>query len=257
MNIVMRVPSDLLKIDFVRMKTIIFSFLILLISLNVFSSEIVISAFDRSEITVNIDGYPCGGQASELVIGDLVAGNHLVEIFALRHTPRKGFSFIRIYNGEIFIPVNSRIYANVNVYNDLVVTRNETLYNEPGHGNGFHNGDDHHPHHNNSNGNHYGNHGNHGFGFGMNEAQLTALKHTMMNASFDSNKLNLAKSAIAANGISSSSLLELMALLSFDSNRLELAKFSYPYLVDKGNAFVICNGFTFSSNADEFLEYIH
>lgn len=253
------------------MKTFIFSSLFLLMSLGAFSSEIVISAFDRSEIYVNIDGYRSGGQAKELILSNLVTGNHIIEVFAEKHTPRHGFYFVKIFSGEIFVPGNSRIYAKVNAYNDLVVIGNEPLHNSYNNnysynsgnnynygnncGNGLYTGDDYTYNYENSGCTESFN--NHDYHWGMNDAQLSALKRSMMNTSFDSNKLNIAKTAISSNGIRSTALLEIMSLLSFDSNRLELAKFSYSYLVDKGNAFMICEGFTFSSNANEFLEFIH
>jgi hypothetical protein len=68
--------------------------------------------------------------------------------------------------------------------------------------------------------------------------------------------MNVAISAISANGINCMQLTEVMRKLSFDSNRLELAKRVYGSVVDKNNAFVLSNAFNFRSNADEFFRYI-
>lgn len=228
------------------------------------ASEIIISSFDRSEISVTLDGFRINGRSKQLFLGDVAPGNHVMEVFASKRSPRHGMNLVKIFSGSFFINANTRIEMRVNAYNELVVLRNEPLYANNGYNyscsnnsyNGLYNGNEYY---NENAGNYGGNIGNScsNYYMGLTEFQFNALKSSMRNASFDSNKLNIAKSAISANGIYASDLLELMSLLSFDSNRLELAKYSFPFLVDKGNAFLISNGFTFSSNADEFLEYIH
>jgi hypothetical protein len=90
----------------------------------------------------------------------------------------------------------------------------------------------------------------------MGDYEFETLKSTVKRSSFDSSKLEIAKTALMSNRVSSSQALELVKLFSFDSSKLEIAKFAYPRTIDKVNYFIVNNAFTFSSTADELNRFI-
>ncbi len=91
---------------------------------------------------------------------------------------------------------------------------------------------------------------------GMSREAFIHLKSTLDNTSFDSNRVKIAKQAIAANYVRSWQVKELLSHFSFESNRLELAKFAYPYTLDKQNYFMVNDGFRFSSSSERLNRHI-
>lgn len=90
----------------------------------------------------------------------------------------------------------------------------------------------------------------------MNSNNFNKLKYYVMNATFESDKLKIAKQGTAANGVSSQQVLELIELFSFETNKIKLAKFAYQYTFDKPNYFLVNNGFTFSSSINELNTFV-
>ena len=81
--------------------------------------------------------------------------------------------------------------------------------------------------------------------------------HTSLNrASFDRDRLEIAKLAIANNGATTSQVINLMNRLSFDGNRLELAKFAFDFVIDPEQYFRVVDNLTFYSNRRNLLNYI-
>jgi hypothetical protein len=90
----------------------------------------------------------------------------------------------------------------------------------------------------------------------MNPGTFDALMMTLEREAFDDRKMSVASIAITSNGVTCAQLAGIMSTLTFDSNRLKFAKRSYQYIVDKNNAFMLNDAFTFSSNANDFFRYI-
>ncbi|PLW95278.1 MAG: hypothetical protein C0592_00480 [Marinilabiliales bacterium] len=252
------------------------------------ASELVIRVFDGSNFYVDMNGRQYQAYSGTVTISGLDHGSHRIEIFKenINAMPR----YQRVYAGHVNVPHNKRVIAELDRFNALRIIRKEDMYGSSygnphgnGHGNGYgnsygngygnsygnsygsnygdpygyNNGYGYNGYGNNS---YYGNSGSYGsyggYSYGMAPETFDALMMTLDRESFDSRKLSVASSAIAANGVTTYQLADIMSLLSFDSNRLKLAKRSYPYIADKNNAFILNDAFTFSSNADEFFRYI-
>ncbi len=117
------------------MKTFIFIFAFGWMVSFASASEIIISSYDRSEISVTLDGFRVNGRSKQLFLSDVAPGNHVMEVFALRRSPRHGMNLIKIYSGSFFINANTRLEMKVNAYNEIVVLRNEPLFGN--HGNNY------------------------------------------------------------------------------------------------------------------------
>ncbi len=93
------------------------------------------------------------------------------------------------------------------------------------------------------------------FSNGMSTAQHNTLVKQLHDASFESNRLDIAKQAIDDNQITCAQLVAIMNEMSFESSKLRIAKYGYTKLVDPENAFTINQGFGFSSSKDEFRQF--
>lgn len=106
--------------------------------------------------------------------------------------------------------------------------------------------------------NHQHNSNNNGWNnyYGMDENSFKQLKSTVNNSVFDVDKIQVAKSVLAKNYITSAQAKELLSLINFESNRLTLAKFCYDKTLDQQNYFTVYDTFTFSSSVNELSDYI-
>jgi Domain of unknown function (DUF4476) len=74
--------------------------------------------------------------------------------------------------------------------------------------------------------------------------------------SFEDNKVNIVKQALASNCISASQVKKLMGEFSFEENKLKIAKMCYAKTTDKNNYFTLNDAFSFSSSADELHTFL-
>ena len=74
--------------------------------------------------------------------------------------------------------------------------------------------------------------------------------------SFDTERLKIAKNAVAQGNMLSREVAEITKLFSFESSRLEFAKYAYSYTTDKKNYVIVQDAFQFSSSASELQDYI-
>lgn len=276
------------------MKKSLLLLLLLTASLSsIFGSELTVSMFDNSKIYVKFDGQRFSTYASSVTISSISPGSHRLEVFYYKTIRDYSNDFpTRAFSGYISISPNSSVFGMIDEYFSFKIIRTESNVGTPsnynsyynGYNNGYNNGYGNAYNSNNNAPDYWNNHDNYynngggsyqsygysgydnyngsavsvpnSYAYGMSLETFSALKATMMGTSFDSNRLNIAYNAIRMNGVFSGQLSELMLLLNFDSNRLDLAKFAYPFVVDKGNFFVVANAFNFSSSADELFEYV-
>lgn len=90
----------------------------------------------------------------------------------------------------------------------------------------------------------------------MSDENFRTVMNYISGLSFDSEKLTQAKQIIRNNTMTSAQVKQLVAELTFDSNRLELAKSAFPNVSDKGMYFLVGEEFTFSSSRDHLNEYL-
>lgn len=217
-------------------------------------SELIISLDERVDFYAEVNGRKYESYNGRVFVNNLRHGNCYIEVYKYGRSLR-GFNLVRVFSGNVDIRPNKRIYAVIDITGRFVISRVENLnpnsnYVAPNH----HYYDEYCEDDYYNYG--YNNNYNNTYCVGMAPESFNMLLNTMENIPFDKNKMNVAISAISANGINCMQLTEVMRKLSFDSNRLELAKRAYRNVVDKNNAFVLSNAFNFRSNADEFFIYI-
>ncbi len=219
--------------------TLILGLILFFVSASTFarSSKLRVSTWDNSAIKVIIDNRISNGFTTLFRMDHLRAGTHRIKIIKRAKRGYNMPSITRvIYNGHINIPQSSKVVVNVNRYNQLSIQIIEEYYNEyvsPQYGN-------------------YN--GNSSCASGI--ANFQYLKHSLRNASFDSDKLRIAKQAIRHNSISSRQVYEIMQLLDFETSKLKLAKFAYRYTYDRENFYQVNNAFDFSSSIDRLDRFI-
>ena len=146
-----------------------------------------------------------------------------------------------IYQGPIYIPPQSRVFARLTPSGHLIIERTVPLRRNPAPRRGPRYG---------SRGSSYPN-----YGTGTN-AGLSRILEMIERESFESNKLNLAKQYVRTNEVSSEDIYFLMKAMDFESSRLNLAKFAYDYVFDPENYFIVNQAFDFDSSKAALEKYI-
>jgi hypothetical protein len=93
-------------------------------------------------------------------------------------------------------------------------------------------------------------------GWAMKQADFTAAKKTISDASFEETKLSTAKSIVSANCLSCDQVVAICNLFSFEDSKLKFAKYAYKYTIDPKNYFKVNNVFSFDSSKEELSKFI-
>jgi hypothetical protein len=102
----------------------------------------------------------------------------------------------------------------------------------------------------------YDDRNNNGYRQPMNERSFVQLKQNISRESFDDTKMNMAKTAISNNYVSSNQVKELLYLFSFEAAKLELAKYCYRFATDANNFYVVADALQYNSSKTELMRYI-
>lgn len=94
------------------------------------------------------------------------------------------------------------------------------------------------------------------YGNVMTVARYNRLIESMRNASFESERMSIAKMAIDENPVSAKQLTGILKEFSFESSRLRMAKFGYKQVVNPRSAFEINDAFEFASSRREFEKFV-
>ncbi|TYZ11501.1 DUF4476 domain-containing protein [Hymenobacter lutimineralis] len=89
----------------------------------------------------------------------------------------------------------------------------------------------------------------------MSSADVDALLRVLDKKPFDSEKLPIAKEALAQSAIRTEELKRLLKGFDFESQRLEMAKYSYEHVADPQNFYQVYELFNFDSNVKELQQY--
>ena len=92
--------------------------------------------------------------------------------------------------------------------------------------------------------------------YGMNQDVYSDLIQQMRGASYDSDRLIIAKEAIQYNRLSSEQIRGVMLEMTYESSRLEYAKFAYDYCADPQNYFQVNSAFSYSSSIQELSDFL-
>jgi hypothetical protein len=240
-------------------------------------SKLSITSMYYSPIHVMVDGRWVQDYNNEIRITDLYPGLHRVQIYSIE-TRWNVFGNKRtreqmIYNGAVnvrrgfhttmVVQRNGRVYSEERPMNN---GRGRDKWNKDGRwDNDDHNdrweNDDRDDRWNNEgrrdNDDQYDNRNNgKGWEQPMNYNLFEQLKQQVRRESFDNRRLDILRSALAQNNVSSEQVKDLARELDFERNKLELAKFAYKYTTDRRNYFVVNDVFDFGTSKTELTQYI-
>ncbi|MCS6934705.1 MAG: DUF4476 domain-containing protein [Chitinophagales bacterium] len=92
--------------------------------------------------------------------------------------------------------------------------------------------------------------------FPINNRDFAVLRHTIRNAAFEDQRLNILRQAAYYHYFTSAQVAQLMNLFSFEQSRLEVAKMLYPRTLDPQHYYLLHNELTFQCSREELSEYI-
>lgn len=200
-----------------------------------YRSELILKIYDNSMFTVIFDRKIYDVPTSQFRLSNISPGSHRI-VIKQRVGGRYG-ALRTIYNGNINIPQHSMVRARINKFNRLDIRSVTRLGNNSG--------------------NYYNNQHNYGNGhYNKPLLDLGRLRHSMNNASFESDKRMIAEQAISSHRVKSEQIFRILMMFSFESTKLKIAKFSYRYCMDKRNYYRVNDAFTFSSSIRELNNYI-
>ena len=222
------------------------------------TANLTLTTSEAGRFMFELNGFSQQSNGNTLYLNNIQQGNHSLRIFRWRRSfgPHQGYWDV-VYQGQLQIPANSHVIASWNQWNGLHASITP-LHQQPippvqicpPHPNTPPmNG--HHP------GNGHGNGWNNHYGMGMQPQVFQGFLHQLRKASFDSNRVNLAKNAIRSSGISVQQLQQVLRTFDFDSNRLEVAQYAYAYTADQQNYFLLHNSFDFESNANHLMNSLN
>lgn len=193
-------------------------------------SELKLRMFDNSYFTVIFDRNIYDSPVTLFRLSDLTPGKHRL-IIKKRLGHRYG-TFRTIFNGNINIPVNSVVDAEITNYNNLIVRRITPLRSKA------------HSRYNTKN---Y---------YNKPLLNVHRLNANLRAANFENDKRMIAEQAISSHKVKANQIYSILMMFSFESTKLKVAKFAYHYCIDKRNYFIVNDAFTFSSSIRELDNFI-
>ncbi len=214
-------------------------------------SQLSVTSTGNSSIRLMVDGVKYRTVNNAVLVSNLAPGYHNIKIFRngnVYNYPTSSFSLV--YNNSLFVKPQNFIEILISKYGKVFVDE-EALINDYDDNDQW--GDEHtvstpsSDWNTNSNG-HFSN--------AMNNSQFDVLKQTLSRESFESTRLNIAKSVICDHVSTTTQVRSLMDMFDFESNKIDLAKAAFKNTCDKNNYFTLCDAFSFSSYKDELLKFI-
>jgi hypothetical protein len=229
---------------------------------NQYGSNVTISSLDNGLFLFEINSVNYTPVNNTVYLQGVNQGIDRIVIYKFQPGYYGNGQWIPVFNGNIQIPANANVNARWSAWNGMVVNISPYMQNNYPTNPNYPNYPTNPNYPNNPTNPNYPNnptnpnYPNNPVIYGMNNNAYSGLLTQLRNASFESNKVSIAKMAIKANGISVNQLQNVLKEFSFDSNRLDVAKFSYPYCVDKNNYFMLNDSFQFSSSASDLMNFI-
>ena len=113
------------------------------------------------------------------------------------------------------------------------------------------------PHHSNG-GRHHFNHNNHASHYvqqcGMSDSQFAYFEQSVKDAFFESERIELVKSAAATNSFTVSQVIRIMNIMDFESYKIDTAVIMYHSVCDYNNWYMVYSALTYSSSTEELNE---
>jgi hypothetical protein len=241
--------------------------MILTVSMYAFPSQSIlsVSASFNNSMYVTIDGNRYRPSDNELLLTNITAGYHSIQVYQQRAGIRNsGFGSSRlIYSSNVYVKPLYHVDITINRFGKVFIDEQQLGNTIDGNYNNNNNNG-----WNNNNGNNNWNNNNNNWNNGgnnnwsnnpnrvMNATSFDQFEQTLRNENFENTRLTMAKQVITNNFFSTAQIKTLLGLFTFESNKLELAKYALTYTVDKGNYFTLANEFTFSSNKEALMRHI-
>lgn len=89
----------------------------------------------------------------------------------------------------------------------------------------------------------------------INPEEFGGMYDAIKKESFESTKIDLAKSFFGNRELSSAQVFQVTKLFTMESNRLEFSKYAYARTYDKKNYYKVYDAFTFSNSKKELADY--
>jgi hypothetical protein len=117
----------------------------------------------------------------------------------------------------------------------------------------------HHSHGGRNHGNHHG-HGNHGYQYvqqcGLTDSQFAYFAESVREAFFESDRMDLVRTAAASNSFTASQVIQIMNIMDFESYKIEAAAAMYHSLCDYSEWYLVYSALTYSSSSEELNRMI-
>lgn len=187
-------------------------------------SILEIGSWDNAYISVKIGNGYFSNPSSLVRIDRLNPGSYPIVV---REKIRGRRDFRVIYRGHIDIPRNSKVIASITRRNNLVIREILPLRQRV-----------------------------HGDRHRRPWIDMTALRRSMRNTNFESDRKIIAEQAVSTHRVEAEHIYRIMTMFSFESTKLDFAKYAYRFCVDRQNYFRVNDAFTFSSSIRELNDYI-
>jgi hypothetical protein len=241
-------------------------------------SELNIRLHNYGGFNIVFDNQIINNNSTNYDILNITPGMHYLKIIEIPAPIRGNRGYYNrnprvLFSGNVNIGPNRKVYAMIDARSRFVVLSETVFYDNAYYNNrdrrdndkrnndyGVNRHDKKQNDNNNGKNNHNDNYGKNNYGNNNNRCMLQGdfmnLKNTIANASFESTKLNIAKSAASMNQFSSEQVRDLLYLFTYESTKLEFAKLAYNSTIDKERFYIVYNAFTYSSSVDELSRYI-
>lgn len=234
------------------MKTITTFFTLLMISImgltEAKASQLYLRTTNYGYTQAKISGATYYSSNGEIRAVNLRPGRHFIQVMNQRG--RRGRMFT-VYRGSLHIPNNSTVYARLDRRGRMIIER--TIRHRPPRRHPRVDRRRVHPptprpRRNHRDYRHYRE-------MNSTDAFQSAIQ-MVRSASFESEKLAIAKQFVSQNAIQSNDVLLLMQAFDFESTKLHLAKYAYDFALDPENYFLVNQAFDFSSSVIALNNYI-
>lgn len=201
--------------------------------------KLTIYSHDKSTIRITIDGRRYPLEYNMLVLNDVEPGNHTIKITEVQAS---GYNVPTnrekvLYNGSVYVRSNYHVDIVINRYGKTLIDEmdiNSSSYNEEV----------------------YDNDGDYNYGNAISDLDFDALKRSLQQEKFTSNRMTKAKTAISSNYFKTEQVRQMAQLFSFEDDKMQLVKQAYPKTVDRTNYYQLTDIFSFSSSKDALTRFI-
>ncbi|MBI1305275.1 MAG: DUF4476 domain-containing protein [Bacteroidetes bacterium] len=202
------------------------------------TSKLHLDLFNDGTFEVHIDGQRYLNVVNGIDVANINAGTHSVKIIEVfRGRAHRGNGRSVLYNGSINIPFRSAVFARLTPNFQLRITEIRNIPPPPAPRARQYNDRRNGPTYNG-------------------RRRFEDVKAEMKRASFDDDKLRIARQYVSEGGCTSSEVASMMNEMSFDKNRLELAKYAYDYTDDPQNYNLVDEAFDFDSSVRDLNKHI-